>query len=176
MTLQTVEPDRYRSVIGHFGTGVCVVTVQGPRGSVGMTANAVCSVSLEPLLLLVCFDRSARTLPIVRETRRFGVNVLSADQRGLATLFASKAAEDEKFAGVAHRLHDGVPVLEGTLAWVGCDLTELVDAGDHVIALGAVRQAEASDAEPEREPLLWYRGAYRTLARTSQPRGAPGRR
>jgi flavin reductase (DIM6/NTAB) family NADH-FMN oxidoreductase RutF len=162
MTLRPVEPSRYRSVIGHFATGVCVVTVEGPNGPVGMTANAVCSVSLEPLLLLVCFDRGARTLPIVRESRRFGVNVLSADQRALASLFASKAPEDEKFSGITHRLHDGVPVLEGTLAWVGCDLTELVDAGDHVIALGAVRQAEAPDVE--REPLLWYRGDYRAIA------------
>lgn len=162
MTLRPVEPNRYRSVIGHFATGVCVVTVEGPNGPVGMTANAVCSVSLEPLLLLVCFDRGARTLPIVRESRRFGVNVLSADQRELASLFASKAPEDEKFSGITHRLHDGVPVLEGTLAWVGCDLTELVDAGDHVIALGAVRQAEAPDVE--REPLLWYRGDYRAIA------------
>ena len=162
MTLHAVEPDRYRWVIGHFATGVCVVTVDGPRGPVGMTANAVCSVSLDPLLLLVCFDRSARTLPIVRETRRFGVNVLSADQEGLARLFASKAPEEEKFAGVAHRLHDGVPVLEHTLAWVGCELTELVDAGDHVIALGAVQQAEAPDVE--RAPLLWYRGGFGELA------------
>jgi 3-hydroxy-9,10-secoandrosta-1,3,5(10)-triene-9,17-dione monooxygenase reductase component len=162
MTLRPVEPARYRSVIGHFATGVCVVTVEGPKGPVGMTANAVCSVSLEPLLLLVCFDRGARTLPIVRESRRFGVNVLSADQRELASLFASKAPEDEKFSGITHRLHDGVPVLEGTLAWVGCDLTELVDAGDHVIALGAVRQAEAPDVE--RAPLLWYRGDYRAIA------------
>ena len=167
MTLHPVEPDRYRWVIGHFATGVCVVTVEGPRGPVGMTANAVCSVSLEPLLLLVCFDRSARTLPIVRQSRRFGVNVLSAEQRDLAALFASKVPEEEKFAGVAHRLHDGVPVLEATLAWVGCELTELVDAGDHVIALGSVRQAEAPDVE--REPLLWYRGGFGELARPPAP-------
>ena len=162
MSLRTVEPARYRQVIGHFATGVCVVTVDGPRGPVGMTANAVCSVSLDPLLLLVCFDRSARTLPIVRSTRRFGVNVLSAEQEELARLFASKVPEAEKFAGVAHRLHDGVPVLEQTLAWVGCELTELVDAGDHVVALGAVHQAEAPDVE--RAPLLWYRGGFETLA------------
>jgi len=162
VSLHPVEPDRYRWVIGHFATGVCVITVDGPGGPVGMTANAVCSVSLDPLLLLVCFDRSARTLPIVRETRRFGVNVLSAEQRDLARLFASKVPEQEKFAGVAHRLHDGVPVLEATLAWVGCDLTELVDAGDHVIALGSVRRAEAP--EFEREPLLWYRGGFGQLA------------
>ncbi len=156
MTLRTVDPSRYRTVIGHFATGVCVVTAQAPEGPVGMTANAVCSVSLDPLLLLVCFDRGARTLPVVRESGRFGVNVLSAGQEPLAALFASKTPESRKFSGVEHHLHDGVPVLEGALAWLGCDLTELVEAGDHVIGIGAVHLAEAGDGEP----LVWYRGGY----------------
>jgi 3-hydroxy-9,10-secoandrosta-1,3,5(10)-triene-9,17-dione monooxygenase reductase component len=156
MNLRTVEPARYRNVIGHFATGVCVVTAEGPEGPVGMTANAVCSVSLDPLLLLVCFDRGARTLPIVRESRRFGVNVLAAGQEAIALTFASKLPETEKFAGVPHRLHDGVPVIEGALAWLGCHLTELVPAGDHVIGIGEVDVAEAGDGEP----LLWYRGAF----------------
>ena len=160
MNLHTVEPARYRAVIGHFGTGVCVVTAEGPDGSVGMTANAVCSVSLDPLLLLVCFDNAARTLPIVRETRRFGVNVLAAGQEETARIFASKLPETEKFAGVGHRLHDGVPVIEGVLAWLGCHLTELVPAGDHVIGIGEVDVAEAGEGEP----LLWYRGMFGRFA------------
>jgi 3-hydroxy-9,10-secoandrosta-1,3,5(10)-triene-9,17-dione monooxygenase reductase component len=165
MTLRTVEPSHYRAVIGRFATGVCVVTVEGPEGPVGMTANAVCSVSLDPLLLLVCFDAGARTLGVVRESRRFGVNVLTDDQKPLAALFASKLPETEKFAGVPHRLHDGVPVIEGVLAWLGCDLTELVPAGDHVIGIGAVDVAEAGDGEP----LVWYRGAYGAFAPTTSP-------
>ena len=87
-----------------------------------MTANAVCSLSLDPLLLLVCFANGARTLRVVRETGRFGVNVLAAGQEDLARLFASKTPEREKFAGVQHTVHDGIPVIEGTLAWVGCTL------------------------------------------------------
>ena len=78
-----------------------------------MTANAVSSLSLEPLLLLVAFDNEARTLPVVRETGRFGVNVLAAGQEDLARLFASKTPEREKFAGVAHTVHDGIPVHRG---------------------------------------------------------------
>jgi len=166
VTLRTVEPGRYRSIIGRFATGVCVVTVEGPEGPVGMTANAVCSVSLDPLLLLVCFDTGARTLKVVRDGRRFGVNVLADHQQPLAALFASKLPETEKFAGVPHRLHDGVPVLEGVLAWLGCDLTELVPAGDHVIGIGAVHVAEAGDGEP----LVWYRGGYGAFAPTTSPR------
>jgi flavin reductase (DIM6/NTAB) family NADH-FMN oxidoreductase RutF len=124
---------------------------------VGMTANAVCSLSLDPLLLLVCFDNEARTLPVVRETGRFGVNVLRAGQQDLARLFASKTPESEKFAGVPHTVHDGIPVIEDVLAWVGCRLERLIPGGDHTIGIGAVEAAEAGDGAP----LLWFRGSYR---------------
>ena len=156
MTLRTVEPARYRAVIGHFATGVCVVTAQGPEGPVGMTANAVCSVSLEPLLLLVCFDQGARTLRVVRETERFGVNVLAQGQESLAGLFASKAPEAEKFAGVAHDVRDGVPVLRDAHAWIGCRLEQLLPGGDHVIGIGAVTAAETGAGHP----LVWHGGRY----------------
>ena len=155
--MKDVGPDRFRSVMGHFATGVTVVTVATGEGPVGMTANAVCSLSLEPLLLLVCFDNAARTLPAVRETGRFGVNVLGSDQEDLARLFASKRPEREKFAGVAHSVHDGIPVIEGVLAWVGCRLERLIPGGDHTIGIGAVEAAEAGQGEP----LLWLRGSYR---------------
>jgi flavin reductase (DIM6/NTAB) family NADH-FMN oxidoreductase RutF len=155
--MRDVGPDRFRSVMGHFATGVTVVTATTPQGPVGMTANAVCSLSLEPLLLLVAFDNEARTLPVVRETGRFGVNVLAAGQEDLARLFASKAPEREKFAGIAHTVHDGIPVLEGALAWVGCRLERLIPGGDHTIGIGAVEAAEAGHGEP----LLWFRGRYR---------------
>jgi flavin reductase (DIM6/NTAB) family NADH-FMN oxidoreductase RutF len=155
--MREVEPERFRSVMGQFATGVTVVTVATPDGPVGMTANAVCSLSLEPVLLLVCFDNDARTLPVVRETGRFGVNVLASHQEDLARLFASKRPEREKFAGVAHTVHDGIPVIEGVLAWVGCRLERLVPGGDHTIGIGAVEAAEAGRGEP----LLWFRGSYR---------------
>jgi flavin reductase (DIM6/NTAB) family NADH-FMN oxidoreductase RutF len=156
--MKEVAPERFRAVMGHFATGVTVVTVAASDGPVGMTANAVCSLSLDPLLLLVCFDNEARTLPAVRENGRFGVNVLSAGQADLARLFASKAPEREKFAGVAHTVHDGIPVIEGVLAWVGCRLERLIPGGDHTIGIGAVEGAEAGHGEP----LLWFRGSYRS--------------
>ena len=158
--MRQVEPDRFRDVMGRFATGVTVVTASTPEGPVGMTANAVCSLSLDPLLLLVCFDNDARTLPVVREVGRFGVNVLRSGQDDLARLFASKLAESEKFAGVPHTVHDGIPVIEGVLAWVGCRLERLVDGGDHTIGIGAVEAAEA--APDEREPLTWFRGTFGT--------------
>jgi len=143
--------------MGRFATGVTVVTASTPAGPVGMTANAVCSLSLDPLLLLVCFDNGARTLAVVRETERFGVNVLAAGQEPLARLFASKAPEQEKFAGVAHAVHDAIPVIEGALAWVGCRLERMVPGGDHTIGIGAVEAAESGDGG---DPLMWYRGMY----------------
>jgi flavin reductase (DIM6/NTAB) family NADH-FMN oxidoreductase RutF len=156
--MKTVDPGHFRSVMGNFATGVTVVTAAGPAGPVGMTANAVASLSLDPLLLLVAFDNGARTLAVVRERRRFGVNVLAAGQQELARLFASKAPEDAKFAGVPHSVHDGIPVVDGTLAWVGCRLERLVEGGDHTIGIGAVESAEAGEGRP----LLWFRGGYRT--------------
>ena len=155
--MREVGPERFRSVIGHFATGVTVVTAQTADGPVGMTANAVTSLSLEPLLLLVAFDNEARTLRAVQATGRFGVNVLEAGQEDLARLFASKTDEREKFAGVPHAMHDGIPVLDGALAWIGCRLERLIPSGDHTIGIGAVESAEAGQGEP----LLWFRGGYR---------------
>jgi flavin reductase (DIM6/NTAB) family NADH-FMN oxidoreductase RutF len=154
--MRAVQPDRFRAVMGNFATGVAVVTAAGPAGPVGMTANAVCSLSLEPLLLLVAFDNSARTLAVVRDQERFGVNVLSAGQEALARLFASKLPEEEKFAGVPHAVHEGIPVIDDVIAWVGCRLEQLVPGGDHTIGIGAVESAEAGSGEP----LLWFRGRY----------------
>ena len=159
--MRELDPAQFRAVMGHFATGVAVVTATSPQGPVGMTANAVASLSLRPLLLLVCFDNEARTLPVVAESRRFGVNVLAAGQADLARLFASKAPETEKFAEVPHRVHDGIPVIEGALAWVGCDLDRLVEAGDHTIGIGAVTAAESGEGEP----LVWYRGGYGKFSR-----------
>jgi flavin reductase (DIM6/NTAB) family NADH-FMN oxidoreductase RutF len=161
MPMHPVEPDRFRAVMGHFATGVAVVTATGPEGPTGMTANAVCSLSLDPLLLLVCFDNGARTLRVVRETERFGVNVLRAGQESLARRFASKLPEAEKFEGVPHTVHDGIPVLEAALAWVGCALDRLVQGGDHTIGIGAVRAAETG---ADGDPLVWFRGGYGGLA------------
>ena len=157
--MRVVEPDRFRTVMGHFATGVAVVTVDTPSGPQGMTANAVASLSLDPVLVLVCFDNGARTLPEVERAKRFGVNVLAAGPQELARRFASKV--DAKFADVPHSVHDGIPVIDGTLAWVGCDLERLVPAGDHTIGIGAVNAAELG--ADGLEPLVWFRAGYTSL-------------
>jgi flavin reductase (DIM6/NTAB) family NADH-FMN oxidoreductase RutF len=151
----------FRDVFGYFATGVAVVTGAAPDGTTGgLTANAVCSLSLDPLLVLVCFDRGARTLPLVRDTRRFAVNVLRAGQEELAARFASKIPEGEKLSGLRHHDVQGIPVLDDALAWVVCDLREILPGGDHLIAIGEVTALHHDDGEP----LLWFRGTYRELA------------
>jgi flavin reductase (DIM6/NTAB) family NADH-FMN oxidoreductase RutF len=153
------DRQRYRAVIGHFTTGVAVVTAQGPDGAVGMTTNALSSLSLEPLLVLVCFDEQARTLPVVRERERFAVNILRAGQEDMSGQFASKLPVDRKFEAVEHSLELGVPVLHGVLAWLVCDLREWLPGGDHVIGIGEV----LAMGHAEGEPLVWYRGSYTSL-------------
>jgi flavin reductase (DIM6/NTAB) family NADH-FMN oxidoreductase RutF len=135
---------------------VAIVTCQGADGPAGLTTNAITSLSLDPLLLLVCFDNSSRTLPVVREARRFAVNVLRAGQEELAAAFASKRLAQQKFEAVTHTVAHGVPVLDDALAWVACDLVELLGGGDHTIGIGAVIDGEASEGEP----LVFFRGGY----------------
>ncbi len=150
----------FRDTVGAFATGVTIVTATGPHGPAGLTTNAFSSVSLDPLLVLVCFDNGSRTLPVVREAGRFAINVLRAGQEDLAATFASKRLPAEKFADVTHTEEHGVPVLDGALAWLACDLAELVPAGDHTIGVGAVI---GMDVDRAGEPLVFAQGAYRRL-------------
>lgn len=160
----SVDPDEYRAAIGRFATGVAVVTASGPDGPAGLTTNAVTSLSLDPLLLLICFDNSSRTLKAVHSSRRFAVNVLSAGQRELAAVFASKVVQTEKFESATHRIEHDVPVLDDALAWIACDVLELLPGGDHTIGIGTVTHVHSSD---EGEPLLFYGGRFAAPPPTS---------
>ena len=152
---------RFRETVGAFATGVTVVTATGPQGPAGLTTNAFTSLSLDPQLVLVCFDDASRTLPVIRATGRFAVNVLRAGQEDVAAVFASRRVAAEKFAEVTHEEADGLPVLDGALAWLACDLVELVPGGDHTIGVGRVTAMHADRAG---DPLVFFRGAYVGLA------------
>lgn len=154
-----VDPRDYREAVGRFATGVAIVTCDGPGGPSGLTTNAVSSLSLDPLLLLVCFDNGSRTLPAVRAAGRFAVNLLHAGQEPLASTFASKREQHEKFSAATHRIAHGVPVLDDALAWFACDVEQLLPGGDHTIGIGHVTQTFVAPAAPD--PLLFYRGALR---------------
>lgn len=148
-----------RTAMALAPTAVTIVTAAGPAGPAGATANAVASLSLDPPLMLACLDRGSRTLDVVRESGAFGVSVLAADQLDLARAFASKAPHTEKFREVSCAVHEGVPILAGSIAWVACRLLDLHPGGDHEIAVG---EALATGADGG-DPLVFHRGAYRAL-------------
>lgn len=162
MTTPPTDPSRvFRDTIGRFATGVTVVTATGPGGPAGMTTNAVTSLSLDPRLLLVCFESRSRTLAVVRASRRFAVNILRAGDEDLAAVFASKVVGPQKFADVTHTQEHGVPVLDRALAWIACDLLELRPGGDHEIGIGRV--LATGYGEPG-DPLVFFGGRYTTIA------------
>jgi flavin reductase (DIM6/NTAB) family NADH-FMN oxidoreductase RutF len=152
----------FRHAIGHFATGVTVVTSVGLDGEpVGTTANAVSSLSLDPPLILVCFDRSSQTLEAVRTHGAFAVNVLSAPQRELSANFARRGLA-AVWDGVRHRPGPtGSPRLHGVLATLECTVEHRLPGGDHEIVIGRVRDVETGDTEAP--PLLFWRGTYAAL-------------
>jgi len=150
----------YRTAISHFATGVTVVTCSGAGGPSGLTANAICSLSLDPLLMLVCLENDSRTLQAVRDSGRLAVNVLSQGQQELASRFASKAPETEKFEGVGYREVNRAPVLDGVVAWLTGDVTDLLAGGDHQIGVAAVTGMDS----PGGDPLVYYRSGYHALS------------
>jgi 3-hydroxy-9,10-secoandrosta-1,3,5(10)-triene-9,17-dione monooxygenase reductase component len=155
-----IDQASFREACSRFATGVCVVTSFGADTPSGMTANAVTSLSLEPPLMIVCFDRTARTLGAVEQSRRFGIHFLSHDQEEVAARFASKLPEAEKFEGVAWTERSGVPALGGCIAGLACELRDLFPGGDHVIGVGEVVDLWTGDGEP----LLFFRSDYWALA------------
>ena len=145
------EQRAFRDTIGHFASGVTIVTTTGADGPAGMTTSAVTSLSLDPLLLLVCFEQRSRTLAVVRASGRFAVNILRDRDEELAAVFASKRVPREKFDSVTHAEAHGVPVLDGALAWMACELRELHPGGEHVFGIGEVIGMGTGE---QREPLV----------------------
>lgn len=140
-------------------TGVTVIAAPTPSGPAGATASAVCSLSLEPMMMLACLDRGSRTLLAVQGADRFAINVLGRDQRDAAEVFATKVEQQQKWASVSWRDHLGVPLIEGCPAYVICALRDVIAAGDHVIITGDVLEVEAVAGEP----LVYHGGLFRSL-------------
>ncbi len=153
------DPARFRAAMGSLPTGVTVVTATGPDGPAGATANAVGSLSLEPMLMLACLDRGSRTLLAVQAANRFGINVLHAGQEGIARAFATKAPVADKWAGIEWGERGGVPAIEDALVWVACELRDVIAGGDHVIVTGQVTDLETTEGAP----LVFHQGRYRPL-------------
>jgi flavin reductase (DIM6/NTAB) family NADH-FMN oxidoreductase RutF len=164
MPTRPPTPAEFRIACGQFATGVTVLTVERAQRKVhGMTANSLTSVSLHPLLILICVDQRAQFLPMVLEKKRFGVNVLKDDQQPISIYFAQREEKPaiEAQLGIRYRwTESGIPLLEGALVHLACNVVASHVAGDHTIFLGEVESAEVFDGEP----LLYFRGGYRRLA------------
>jgi flavin reductase (DIM6/NTAB) family NADH-FMN oxidoreductase RutF len=155
-----LDPREIRRVMGHFATGVTIITTCGSDGTpYGLTANAFTSLSLDPPLCLVCVDRKAESFAHFYDSKVFTVNVLSREQEDLSNRFAKSGGD--KFTGVATVPgHHGAPLIAGALAHLECRITDTVEAGDHVIHVGGIEHVDISGGEP----LLFFQGRYRTLA------------
>jgi flavin reductase (DIM6/NTAB) family NADH-FMN oxidoreductase RutF len=155
-----IDRTELRRVMGHFATGVTVITTRDTDGRpYGLTANAVCSVSLTPPLLLVCVDKRAESHPAFERSKLFAINILGSGHQDLSRRFAVSGGD--KFIDVAHRDGTtGVPVLEGVVASVECRVVDVHEAGDHTIYIGEVENLEAVGGDP----LLFFCGQYRRLS------------
>jgi len=157
----TLNPIDFRKAMGCFATGVTVITVDEDGETHGMTANAFCSVSLDPVLVLVCVDQRARTHTRLEARKRFGINILRNDQQAISEYYA-RSEEDhqhaEKIGAVFEKTSHGTPILAGALAYLECRLHSARPAGDHTIFIAEVEQVVVREGEP----LLYFRGQYRT--------------
>ena len=148
-----------RKIMGHFATGVTVVTTDGAAGSHGLTANAVASLSLDPPLVLVAVDKRAHSLEFLRANRCFAVNILRLDQEDVSRRFATPGPKD--FHGLTVKTAEtGAPILADCLAYLDCRVLDILPGGDHEIFLGQI----VSGALHRGDPLLYYSGKYRRLA------------
>jgi 3-hydroxy-9,10-secoandrosta-1,3,5(10)-triene-9,17-dione monooxygenase reductase component len=151
-----ISQEHYRASLGHFCTGVTIVTAHGDDGPAGLTCQSFSALSLDPPLILVCPGKSSSSWPKIEAAGAMCINVLAEDQEELCRGFATRGAD--KFAGVGWQPgpFTGAPVLTGALAWVECRIEAVHEGGDHVIAVGRVLDLGTSEGRP----LLFYRGGY----------------
>lgn len=153
---KTIDEARFRQVLGHFATGVTVVTGLHGGMPVGLSVSSFTSVSLEPALVAFCVSTSSSTWPKLRATGAFCVNILADDQEAVSRVFAAHGLD--RFQGAGWRpAPSGAPVLTGALAWVDCTIEAEHRAGDHLIVVGG---AQELDIAHEGRPLVFYRGGY----------------
>ena len=157
-----LDPKELRRAMGHFATGVTIITTKGADGTpYGLTANAFTSLSLDPPLCIVCVDRKAESFAHFYDSKVFTVNILTTGQEDLSNRFAKSGGD--KFTGVATiPSHCGAPLIAGALAHMECAITDTLEGGDHVIHVGLIEHADIRDGEP----LCFFQGRYRRLAQS----------
>jgi flavin reductase (DIM6/NTAB) family NADH-FMN oxidoreductase RutF len=153
-----VDETAFREAVAHFATGVTVITTLHRGKPAGMTASAVASLSLDPVLLLVCINNRLPTHEAIEASRRFVVNVLGEGQEELALRFARPASD--KFAGIELRPDTELPILSDAIAYFACDVHERFPGGDHSIFIGLVRECRAVRGK---RPLVYFRSTFGSL-------------
>lgn len=165
----SVTQAEFRKALGCFATGITVITLASEDEVHGMTANAFASVSLNPMLVLVCVDQRARTHAHMHAKKRFGVNVLAENQRAISEYYARPARTHDRAAQDAgaffERTEHGTPVLAGALAYLECRLHSAQDAGDHTIFIAEVEKVVVRKGQP----LLYFESNYRRIGTTVDP-------
>lgn len=154
---------QFRDVLGCFASGITVITTMSGDDPVGMTCQSFSSVSLDPPLITFVPARTSRAWPLIQRAGRFCVNVLAADQEQVSGQMATKGVD--KFAGIewTPSAATGSPVIAGTLAHLDCTIHAVYEGGDHFIVVGKVEHLEQHAPEaPTTEPLLYFKGRYRT--------------
>ncbi|MGH3655474.1 MAG: 3-hydroxy-9,10-secoandrosta-1,3,5(10)-triene-9,17-dione monooxygenase reductase subunit [Micromonosporaceae bacterium] len=161
MIAQVVAAAAFRTSLGHFCTGVTVITSSTGTGApVGFACQAFAALSLEPPLVLFCPSVRSRSWPVIQRAGRFCVNILAHDQQEVSTVFATAGAD--KFASVSWApAPSGAPVLDGVLTWVDCLVQSVTTTGDHHVVTGRVTTI---GGYRDAQPLLYYRGAYASTA------------
>jgi flavin reductase (DIM6/NTAB) family NADH-FMN oxidoreductase RutF len=158
-----LSPAEFRKAMGCFATGVTIITVDLEGEVHGMTANAFASVSLDPMLVLVCVDHNTKTHAHLHAKKRFGINVLGEDQRAISEYYARAERTHENAEAEAgarfERTKHGTPMLHGALAYLECHLDSAQVAGDHTIFIAQVEDVVVREGEP----LLFLRGRYRKV-------------
>jgi flavin reductase (DIM6/NTAB) family NADH-FMN oxidoreductase RutF len=157
---RAVDPLEFRRVMGHFPTGVSVITTVKDGEMHGMTANSFTSVSLEPMLVLACLMCGARTALAIKEAGHFAVNILSEAQEELSRRFGKPGLDHFEGLDVIQG-HRDLPLLPGCLAYLVCSVEDVVQAGDHDIVLGRVEDCQASANGGA--PLVFFKGGYSKL-------------
>jgi flavin reductase (DIM6/NTAB) family NADH-FMN oxidoreductase RutF len=154
-----ITSDQFRHVMGGFATGITVVTTRDSAGNpYGLTVNSFTSVSLNPILVLVCLDEKLSGLQAFKDSKHFGVSMLSEHQEDISRMFAKK--DSERPPSIYFEGKHGVPLLHNSLAFMECETKQIYEGGDHLIFLGEVKNAEVLGAG---QPLLYFRGKYHRL-------------
>jgi flavin reductase (DIM6/NTAB) family NADH-FMN oxidoreductase RutF len=157
---QPFDSATYRQVLGHFPTGVTVVTAATDGVPVGLAVGSFSSVSLDPPLVAFFPDRSSSSWPRIEAAGAFCVNILGEDQEDVCRRFAMKG--DDKFNGLGWKATaTGSPLIEGVIAWIDCEIDSVAEAGDHFCVIGRVRDLAVGH---DRGPLVFFRGGYGRFA------------